>query len=293
MENYKKNVKKAKDDAESALSTFECSNNNRKSSSSGVRLDPKARAKRREELKKQAEENLHKIKQTTQMKAKATGESSTQSSKDKVFKQVQMYIQTEGSSSSCVTSVSLQSKNNRQLSLNERLNTDNKKASSDTVKKQEIASKNNNRQLYDEDVEMEAMDWEELPEAYVLNQIQSLRQDKSDYYSMNQEDEEMTAVVEKNNSNSLIDLSKFETMEQYLNYKNLLNADEFDAKHFYIVVDTNIFISNLSLVENLPKTLFKSKLLIHFHFFKPRLNGHYPFIALRVTALLFSLSQKG
>lgn len=55
-------------------------------------------------------------------------------------------------------------------------------------------------------------------------------------------------------------LEKFETMEQYLNYKNLINDEqEIDQKYFYVVVDTNVFLSNLDFIEKLIKINFKSE----------------------------------
>ncbi|XP_063707175.1 transcriptional protein SWT1 [Culicoides brevitarsis] len=54
-------------------------------------------------------------------------------------------------------------------------------------------------------------------------------------------------------------LDKFETMEQYLNYKNLINDEqEIDQKYFYVIVDTNVFISDLDFVEKLIKINFKN-----------------------------------
>lgn len=62
------------------------------------------------------------------------------------------------------------------------------------------------------------------------------------------------------NKEVTVPLETFETMEQYLNYKNLLNDElEFDQKYFHVVVDTNVFLSNLSFIEKLIKINFKSE----------------------------------
>lgn len=61
------------------------------------------------------------------------------------------------------------------------------------------------------------------------------------------------------NKDVSVPLENFETMEQYLNYKNLLNDEEIDQKYFYVVVDTNVFLSNLEFIEKLTKINFKSE----------------------------------
>lgn len=59
-----------------------------------------------------------------------------------------------------------------------------------------------------------------------------------------------------------VPLETFETMGQYLTYKNLLNDElEFDQKYFHVVVDTNVFLSDLSFIEKLIKINFKSEFL--------------------------------
>lgn len=68
-----------------------------------------------------------------------------------------------------------------------------------------------------------------------------------------------TANISSNKSVT-VPLEKFETMEQYLNYKNLINDEqEIDQKYFYVVVDTNVFLSNLDFIEKLIKINFKSE----------------------------------
>lgn len=63
-----------------------------------------------------------------------------------------------------------------------------------------------------------------------------------------------------NHSRQVDDSSNdFETIEQYLKYKNLLNDQQFEQKCFYTVVDTNVFLTNLSYVASLPKINYKSK----------------------------------
>lgn len=90
-------------------------------------------------------------------------------------------------------------------------------------------------------LESEPMDWE-----YTSDDISNLQ---------------FTQKEEKLENKSVdVPLETFETMEQYLSYKNLLNDEqEFDQKYFYVVVDTNIFLSNLEFIDKLIKIRFKSE----------------------------------
>lgn len=87
---------------------------------------------------------------------------------------------------------------------------------------------------------MEPMEWEEATNE---------EQNSSESY---------TLVVESKQDPN-INLSEFETIGEYLKYKDILNADVFDEKHFYIVVDTNVFLADLTYIESLSKMNFPSK----------------------------------
>lgn len=59
-----------------------------------------------------------------------------------------------------------------------------------------------------------------------------------------------------------VPLETLETMEQYLNYKNPLDDElELDQKHFHVVVDNNVFLSDLSPIDKLIKINSKSESL--------------------------------
>lgn len=99
----------------------------------------------------------------------------------------------------------------------------------------------------------EPMDWDAIPEEIILNEIATIRNNNLPF---DDEDEEMKVLDEAPNKEPDINLDDFETMEQYLNYKALLLADNFDATSFFLIVDTNVFISDLTLCERLPTSYF-------------------------------------
>lgn len=52
-----------------------------------------------------------------------------------------------------------------------------------------------------------------------------------------------------------LDLARFKTMELYLKYKKLLNANDFDAKYFPVVV---VVFCVVALIERLLEKYFKN-----------------------------------
>lgn len=92
------------------------------------------------------------------------------------------------------------------------------------------------------------MDWE-----YTSNMSSHLDQ-------TNNTDAVNNASNNSTNKDVTVPLDSFETMEQYLNYKNLINDEqEIDQKYFFVVVDTNVFLSNLEFIGKLIKINFKSE----------------------------------
>uniref|UniRef100_A0A336MH81 CSON001374 protein n=1 Tax=Culicoides sonorensis TaxID=179676 RepID=A0A336MH81_CULSO len=91
----------------------------------------------------------------------------------------------------------------------------------------------------------------------------SSKSNQNEFEEMDWEDSNDISTNSKeslHNSSKNVDLSldSFETMEQYLNYKNLINDEEIDQKYFNVVVDTNVFLSNLEFIERLIKINFKN-----------------------------------